>query len=320
VPTSWVGIDVSKGRLDVAILPAPAAWSVDNTEEGIRSLVERVQALGEVLVVLEATGGFEYPAVAALSVAHLPVAVVNPRQVRDFAKAMGKLAKTDRIDAAVLAEFAQRVQPEPRPLPDAQAQALQALVTRRRQVSEMLLMERHRLAQALPRVRPDIQEHIAWLEQRMKRVDKDLGDAVRASPVWCEKVDLLRSVKGVGPVLSTTLVAELPELGTLSRQKIAALVGVAPLNRDSGTYRGKRIVWGGRATVRPVLYMSALVATRCNPVIRAFYQRLLKAGKAKKLALTACMRKLLTILNAVLRDRRPWSESHTKPQSSAQTP
>jgi len=215
-----------------------------------------------------------------------------------------------RIDAFVLAEFAQRVQPEPRLLPDAQAHALRALLTRRGQVLEMLLMERHRLSQALPRVRRDIEESIAGLKQRLERLDEELGESVRQSPLWCEKDDLLRSVKGVGPVLSLTLVAELPELGTLSRQKIAALVGVAPLNRDSGTYRGRRGVWGGRASVRQALHMGTLVATRYNPQIKTFYHRLLQAGKPKKLALTACMRKLLTILNAMLKHKTSWDPSY----------
>ena len=309
--TSWVGIrHRRKGRLDVAVLPARDAWSVENDEDGIRALVDRVQALGEALVVLEATGGLEYPAVAALGMAKIPAAVVNPRQARDFARALGKLAKTDRIDAFVLAEFAQRVQPEPRPLPEAQAQALQALLTRRRQVLEMLLMERYRLPQALPRVRRDIEESITALKKRLDRLDEELAEALRQSPLWREKDDLLRSFKGVGPVLSLTLVAELPELGTLSRQKIAALVGVAPLNRDSGTYRGRRGVWGGRASVRQVLYMGTLVATQHNPRIKDFYQRLLQAGKPKKLALTACMRKLLTILNAMLKHKTPWDPNY----------
>jgi len=304
--THSVGIDVSKRQLDVAVLPTGDAWQAPNTEEGISDLVGRIQALGSTLVVVEATGGLEWPLVGALGAAHVPVVVINPRHARDFAKALGKLAKTDRIDAAMLAFFAERVRPEPRPLPDAQAQVLRALLTRRRQVLEMLLAERHRLAQALPRVQLDIQESIAWLEQRLHRLEQELGDTLRQSPLWREKGDLLRSVKGVGPILSFTLLAELPELGTISRQKIAALVGVAPLNRDSGRYRGKRGIWGGRATVRHALYMGTLVATRFNPVIRAFYHRLLHAGKPKKLALTACMRKLLTILNAILRDRRPW--------------
>lgn len=301
-----VGIDVSKSQLDVAVLPTGNAWQAPNTEEGISDLVSRIQALESTLVVVEATGGLEWPLVAALGTAQVPVVVLNPRHARDFAKALGKLAKTDRIDAAILALFAERVRPEPRPLPDSQAQALKALLMRRRQVLEMLLAERHRLAQALPRVRRDIQESIAWLEQRLHRLEQELGDTLRQSPLWREKDDLLRSVKGVGPILSLTLLAELPELGAISRQKIAALVGVAPLNRDSGSFRGKRGTWGGRATVRHTLYMATLVATQHNPVLRAFYHRLLQAGKPKKLALTACMRKLLTILNAILRDRRPW--------------
>lgn len=304
--THSVGIDVSKRQLDVAVLPTGDAWQAPNTEQGISDLVGRIQALGSTLVVVEATGGLEWPLVGALGTAHVPVVVINPRHARDFAKALGKLAKTDRIDAAMLALFAERARPEPRPIPDSQAQALHALLTRRRQVLEMLLAERYRLAQAMPRVRGDIQESIAWLQQRLHRLEQELGDTLRQSPLWREKDDLLRSVKGVGPILSFTLLAELPELGTISRQKIAALVGVAPLNRDSGAFRGKRGTWGGRATVRHTLYMATLVATQHNPVLRAFYHRLLHAGKPKKLALTACMRKLLTILNAILRDNRPW--------------
>ena len=313
MPTCWVGIDVSKARLDVAVLPSKEAWSVDNTEEGIRALVERVRSLGHVLVVLEATGRLEAPAVAALGLAKVPVVAINPRQARDFGKALGKLAKTDRIDALLLAEFAERVRPELRPLPDAAAQALGALVTRRRQVVDMLLMEQHRLSQAMPRVRRDLEDSIAGLRQRLDRLDQELGDTLRQSPLWREKDDLLRSVKGVGPVVSLTLLAELPELGMLSRQKIAALVGVAPLNHDSGRFRGQRKTWGGRASVRRVLYMGTLVATQFNTTIRDFYQRLLQAGKPKKVALIACMHKLLTILNAMLRHGHPWSPTYAHP-------
>lgn len=259
---------------------------------------------------LEATGGYELAAVAALAAAGLPVVVANPRQVRDFARATGQLAKTDRIDAGVLALFAERVRPEVRPLPNEEAQELDAVLTRRRQLLEMLTAERNRLGQVAGRgrrpVKKSLKAHIAFLERELRVADTDLGAMVRASPAWREKDDLLRSVPGVGPVLSLTLLAELPELGRLSRREVAKLAGVAPLARDSGTLRGHRYVHGGRASVRAVLYMAALVATRRNPVIRAFYERLLAAGKPKKLALVACMRKLLTILNAMARSGVRW--------------
>jgi transposase len=256
---------------------------------------------------MEATGGLELPIVAALGTAGLPVVVVNPRQVRDFAKATGKLAKTDVLDAEVLALFAERVRPTPRPLPDVEAEALSALLARRRQLIAMLTAERNRLSRALLSMRPGIEEHIAWLEERVRALDEELSHSLRQSPLWRERENLLRSVPGVGPVLTITLLAELPELGALNRKQIAALVGVAPLNRDSGVLRGKRSVWGGRAPVRAALYMSALVATRFNPVIRSFYEHLRAAGKAKKLAITPCMRKLITILNAMLKHRTSWN-------------
>ena len=303
----WIGIDVSKDRLDVASEPRGEIWSVPNDEEGHRALVSRLGDLAPHLVVLEATGGWELLAAAALGTARLPVAVVNPRQVRDFARAMGRLAKTDRLDAEVLALFAARVRPEPRPLPDPAAQALGALVARRRQVVEMLTAERNRLGRTLPGLRPRVEAHIQWLREELQSLEGDLAQALRPSPLWREKDDLLRGVPGIGPVVSLTLLADLPELGTLGRKQIAALVGVAPLNRDSGAMRGKRSVWGGRAHVRAALYMATLVATRWNPVVGAFYQRLLSAGKAKKVALVACMHKLLTILNAMLKHGTPWS-------------
>lgn len=308
---SYVGIDVSKDYLDVAVRPTGQQWRMGNTEEGRDQLVERLQGLSPALVVLEATGSLEVPVAAALGTADLPVAVVNPRQVRDFAKATGKLAKTDKLDALVLALFAERVRPVPRPLPNLQSRELSALLARRRQLVAMLTTERNRLGSALPNVRPGIQEHIAWLECKLGELSDGMSQLLQESPLWRETENLLRGVPGVGPVLSTTLLAELPELGTLDRRQIAALVGVAPLNRDSGTLRGKRTVWGGRAKVRAVLYMAALVASRFNPVIRAFYQRLLAAGKPKKVALTACMRKLLTILNAILKHRTPWNPDLT---------
>jgi|TARA_B100001971_G_scaffold186341_1_gene186240 transposase len=302
----YVGIDVSKERLDVAIRPGEEQWSADNEEEGIGGLVSRLQETRPALVVLEATGGLEVALTAALASAQLPVVVVNPRQVRDFARATGQLAKTDRLDASVIARFGEALKPSPRPLPDAQSQALAALLTRRRQVVTMLTSEKNRLHTASRPVRRQIQQHIAWLEKSLTKLDADLGDSLRESPLWRESDNLLRSVPGVGHVLSVTLLAELPELGTLDRRQIASLVGVAPLNRDSGTMRGKRTVWGGRARVRAALYMGTLVATRYNPVIKAFYQRLCAAGKPKKLALTACMRKLLSILNSMLKHGTQW--------------
>jgi transposase len=306
-PACFVGIDVAKATLDIAVRPSGERWSTPNDEAGISALVARLRPLAPALIVLEATGGFETATVAAVAAAGLAVVVANPRQVRDFARATGQLAKTDALDAQILALFAERVRPEPRPLPDAATQTLDALLTRRRQLLEMLTAEKNRLgfAAATP-VRRDITQHIHWLERRLRDVDADLEHAVHASPVWRAKEDLLRSVPGVGPVVSRTLLGELPELGTLTHKQIAALVGVAPRACDSGTLRGKRLVWGGRAPVRAALYMGALVATRCNPAIRAFYARLRTAGKAPKVALVACMRKLLTILNAILRTGTPW--------------
>lgn len=297
---------MAKDWLDVAERPSDAAWRVRNDEPGIAALVERLREREPSVVVLEATGGLEYPLAAALAAAHLPMVVVNPRQVRDFARATGRLAKTDALDAQVLAQFGEAVGPQPRPLPDQAHQELAALVMRRRQLVEMLTAERNRLRTAARPVRRDIQQHIRWLERRLGDLDGDLGQAIRSSPMWQEQDDLLQSTPGVGPVASATLLAQLPELGRLSHKEIAALVGVAPLNRDSGTLRGRRIVWGGRAHVRAVLYMATLVASRHNPVVKAFYDRLVAAGKPKKVALTACMRKLLTILNAMVRSHASW--------------
>jgi transposase len=303
----FVGIDVSKAQLDVAVRPRGETWTVVHDEAGLSGLVARLRTLAPALIVVEATGGWEVALVGALAAALLPVAVVNPRQVRDFARSTGTLAKTDRLDAQSLAHFAEALRPEPRPLPTAQAQELSALLQRRRQLVDMLTAEKNRLPLAARRIRPQLQAHIAWLQRQISQFDDDLRELVRSSPLWRDKEDLLRSAPGVGPVLATTLVAALPELGTLSRQQIAALVGVAPLNRDSGTLRGRRTVWGGRAQVRTVLYMSTLVAVRHNPVLAAFYQRLRAAGKAPKVALTACMRKLLTILNAMLKHHTRWA-------------
>jgi transposase len=307
----FVGIDVAKATLDVALLdgalePSGEVWRVPNDAAGIPDLVTRLVPLAPTLIVLAATGGYEIPITAALASAGLPVVVTNPRQVRDFAKACGRLAKTDVLDARLLARFAAQVRPTPRPLPSAAAQLLDALVTRRRQLIEMLTAETNRLGVARGPVQRDIRQHIRWLERRLHDVDAELEAAIQASPIWRAKDDLLQSVPGVGRVVSRTLLAELPELGQLSRREIAALVGVAPLNRDSGQRRGSRLVWGGRAPVRAVLYMSALVASRANPVIRSFYERLRAAGKPPKVALTACMRKLLTILNAMVRHQTAW--------------
>ena len=308
-----MGIDVSKAVLDVAVAPAGESWSVPNSVEGMQQLVERLRELSPTLVVLEATGGLERRAVAGLAAAAVPVAAVNPRQVRDFAKAMGRLAKTDAIDAAVLALFAERIRPQPRPVRAAEAQELEALVVRRRQVVDMITAEKNRLSAAPPskRVRTAIGKTIKWLQAQLEEIDSDLDKTVRGSPAWREKEDLLRSVPGVGKVLSRTLLSLAPELGTLGRKQIAALVGVAPLNRDSGTQRGRRCIWGGRAHVRAVLYMSALVAARCNPSIRAFHQRLVAAGKLPKVAIVACMHKLLSILNAMIRSKSPWAPEVT---------
>ncbi|MGH8277569.1 MAG: IS110 family transposase [Steroidobacteraceae bacterium] len=298
-------MDVSKAQCDVAVRPE-GRFAAPNDEAGFAQVIERLRAVPPALVVLEATGGLEIPLTGALAAAGVPVVVVNPRHVRDFAKAAGKLAKTDALDAQTLAHFAEVMRPEPRPLPDEQTQRLAAILTRRRQLVEMLTAEKNRLASARKPVRKSLRAHITWLERELAHTDRDLARAIRESPVWREKEALLRSTPGVGPVVTTTLLANLPELGTLTGKQIAALVGVAPLNRDSGTLRGRRTVWGGRAQVRAVLYMGALVAARFNPVIRAFYQRLCAAGKAKKVALTACMRKLLLILNAMLKHRTPW--------------
>ena len=304
----FVGIDVSKAQLDVAVRPTGKRWTLPYDQTGIEGLIPQIVDLEPALVLLEATGGLELPLVAALAAAALPVVVVNPRQVRDFAKATGTLAKTDTLDAGVLAHFADAVRPEVRPLKDAETQVLNSLTARRHQVMTMLVSEKNRLGTAIGAVSPRIEAHIAWLEQELSDLDKGLRQTLRRSPVWREKDDLLRTVPGVGEQISLTLLANLPELGTLNRRQIAALVGVAPYNRDSGTLRGKRAVWGGRTRVRAVLYMGALVASRHNPDIRDFYQRLLAAGKPKKVALVASMRKLLVILNGMLKHGSPWCD------------
>lgn len=309
---NWIGIDVSKAELEGVVRPSGTRWQVRHDAAGIDALVERCVALAPERIVLEATGGFELDVAAALAAKQLPVVVVNPRQVRDFARATGQLAKTDRLDAAVLAHFGEAINPDVRPLPDATARALSMLVGRRRQLQDMLLAEQQRLLSAAVQdapqpLRDELSEHIAWLRRRLQQVDDELNQQMRSRPVWRERENLLRRIGGIGPIVSATLLSQLPELGQLDRKAVAKLVGVAPLNRDSGTLKGVRHSWGGRAAVRAVLYMAALVATRHNPQIRTFYQRLLAAGKPRKLALVACMRKLLLICNAVLRNHSLWS-------------
>lgn len=304
-----VGIDISKDRLDVACLPASVQplTRFDNDAKGHAALVEHLKGLWPRLIVLESTGGYQRTVVAALAAAGLPVVVVNPRQVRDFARALGILAKTDTIDAMVLARFVEQVNPQIRPLPDAEASALIDLLARRRQLVELRTAESNRLAQATSaRIRSSIRAVLSTIEKQIAAIDDDLDDHIKRSPAWKEKEDLLTSVPGIGKLTARTLVACLPELGTASRQAIAALVGLAPINRDSGLMRGKRTTWGGRKVVRSALYMAALVAARHNPVLKAYYLKLVAAGKAKKLALIACARKLLVIINAMLRTRSPW--------------
>ena len=308
----FVGIDVSKAKFDLAVRPSGAVWEASNDTTGIGRVVASLRQRGPALIVLEATGGYERALVCALVEEKLPVMVINPRQVRDFAKATGQLAKTDTIDARVLAHFAEVVRPPLRPILDAATREMAALLARRRQVIEMSTAEENRLGTALPPVQKRIRAHLRWLITELTPMDEDIETSIRQSPVWREHEDLLQSVPGIGPVVSRTLLADLPELGTINRQEIAALVGVAPLNRDSGTLRGRRRVWGGRAAVRATLYMAALVATKWNPVIKAFYQRLRTAGKAPKVALVACMRKLLTILNAMVKHKQTWNPLHAE--------
>ena len=304
-----VGIDVSKATFVVAVTPTGERWATDTVPAAIDTLIARLQGMTPAVIVVEATGGYERALVAACAAAGLPVAVVNPRQVRAFAQALGHTAKTDAIDADVLAAFGARVQPVPRPLPDAATQALAALMTRRRQLIEMIGMERRRLDQAPPtgRITRELRHHIRWLERRVSDVDDEIGTAIQASPVWRVQEDGLRSVPGVGPITARTLLAELPELGTLDRRAIAALVGVAPMNCDSGQHRGHRHIWGGRASVRATLYMAAVSAARHNAQVAPFYRRLRAAGKPAKVALVATMRKLLTIMNALLKHQSRWN-------------
>ena len=303
----FVGIDVSKDTLQVAVVPSGEQWTSAHTSTALDALVVKLQTLNPTTVVIEATGGYERAVVAACGAAGVPIAVVNPRQVRAFAVALGHAAKTDAIDAVVLARFGERVQPAVRPIADADTHALAALVARRRQLLDMLTAERQRLAQATTTaVRRSLRQHVAWLERRVSDVDDDLGHAIERSPLWRVHEDLLRSVPGIGPVVARTLLAELPELGQLDRRAIAALVGVAPFNRESGRWRGRRMIAGGRASVRAVLYMGALTATRHNLPLRTYYQRLRLAGKPAKVALVAVMRKLLTTINAMIKHQVSW--------------
>ena len=307
-----VGIDVSKAWLDWAVHDRADVGEVTNDEAGCRTLLRRLAVLKPKLIVVEATGGLETLIVSSLAAAGWPVAVVNPRHVRDFAKATGRLAKTDTLDAKVLAHFGEAIKPPVRALKDEDTRALTALMVRRRQLVDMLTAEKNRLGSAHATLRKDIQVHIRWLEKRLGGVNQYLSGALKASPVWCEKAEILTSAKGVGPVLTVTILAGLPELGTLNRHEIAALVGTCPFNRDSGTMRGKRTIFGGRAEVRSVLHMATLTATRCNPVIKVFYDRLISAGKKHKVALTACMRKFITILNAMLKQHKKFGEHLVK--------
>ncbi len=302
-----VGMDIARDVLDIAVSNLSEVRQFNNDRKGITGAVRYIAGFKPARIILESTGTYGMPLAASLQSKCLPVIIVNPRQVRDFARATGVLAKTDRIDARILALFGLRIKPEVRPLPNKQAREMKSLLTRRRQLIEMLSSERNRLLQADEGVRPGIEIHINWLEEAISAITETLDSQIRSSPAWLEKDNLLKSVPGIGKVVATTLLIELPELGQLNRRKIAALVGVAPLNRDSGTMRGKRMVWGGRAKPRAALYMAALVATKYNPIIATFYRRLLDAGKVKKAALVACMRKLLTIINAMMRTMTLWN-------------
>jgi transposase len=302
----FIGIDVSKDTWEVAVRPTGERMTFANQEDGLFLMVDFVQQFSPRLIVLEATGGMEKSGVYALAEKGLPVVVMNPRQIRDFARCRGILAKTDKIDADVIAQFAESNKPEVRRLKPEEEQKLQALLSRRSQILQMITAEKNRLHSAPPWTQKDIQAHIEWLKKHLEKWNKDLDQLVRNNPIWREKDKILRSAKGVGPVLSCSLLGLLPELGALSGRKIGALVGVAPLNRDSGKFRGRRMIWGGRSMIRSVLLMATRVAIRFNPVIRAFFERLTKAGKHRKVAETACMRKLLLILNAMIKNRTCW--------------
>lgn len=315
-----IGIDVSRDWLDIAVAPEGPQWRMAREPEALEKLARQLLPHAPERVVLEATGGLEAPVAAVLAAHQLPVIVINPRQVRDFARATGRLAKTDRLDAAVLAAFAVQVAPPLRALKDADTEALHALVERRRQLVEMLVAEKNRLAGANPHVRRGLRDHIRWLQRRIGGCDDEIRRWLEASPLWRERDELMRSVPGVGPVTVMTLCSHLPELGSLNRRQIAALAGLAPLNRDSGHCRGRRSVWGGRARVRQALYMAVVAGLRCNPMLKARYQHLRAAGKSPKCALTALMRKLLTILNAMVREHTPWDENRASPHTMGGQP
>ena len=306
---NFIGIDISKAELDVAIWGTGSYWQITNDVKGRQDLIQRLKDLEARLIVVEASGGLEQPVVRELDQENLPVAVVNPTRVRNFARSAGQLAKTDKLDAKIIAQFAQAMRPKVRPMRTTQQEHLDALVTRRRQVVDTITAEKNRKGTAHPALQEQIQRHIDWLEEELKELEDEIDQLIQQSDEWREKAAILSSVPGVGPVTVSTLVAKLPELGARNRQQIAALVGVAPVNKDSGKKRGKRRVFGGRASVRRVLYMATLAATKFNPVIRSFYERLLAAGKEKKVALTACMRKLLVILNSMVRHKKPWCTS-----------
>lgn len=302
----FVGIDVAKRHLDVHVLPKDLSTRYTNSGAGIGALVRMLRKQQPELVVLEATGKLELPAAAALFAAGIPVAIVNPRQVRDFARASGKLAKTDALDARVIATYGSALHPDARPIPDASSLKLQGLLARRRQLVDIVVAEKNRLDRAHPAARKDVREHIEWLQQRLKRADRELHQLIQRSPEWSERDARYQSVPGVGPIVSHTLLIDLPELGAVSKKAIAKLVGVAPLNRDSGEARGARSIWGGRSHVRAALYMASLAAIRANPVIRTYYQKLRSEGKPPKVAQVACMRKLLVILNAIAEKNTHW--------------
>lgn len=309
----FVGIDVSKDTLDVCAYPTQDTFRVPNSPDGLGELIKRLKPIEPRLIVFEATGGYETLAVSSLAVAGLPVVVINPRQIRDFAKSIGRLAKTDVIDAGVIARFASAVRPELRPLKDSPSQELTGLVTRRRQIVDMIVAETNRLNAATRRNRRDIQAHIRWLQKRQDQIDDEIKRNIKNSPLWRTTDQILQSASGVGPSTSAMLISCVPELGQLNRKKIACLIGVAPLNRDSGRFKGRRMIWGGRAQVRAVLYMSTLSAIRFNPIIRQFYQRLRGSGKCFKVAMVACMRKLLIILNAMVRNQTKWRNCENIP-------
>ena len=305
----FVGVDVSKDSLDVAIGAQKEIITFANDQKGVDALLKKLRLIDVQLIVFESTGGYELLATSCLAEAGLAVVIVNPRQVRSFAKATGILAKTDAIDARVIARFAEAVKPEVRRLKDHQTLELTAFVTRRRQIIEMIVAERNRLKLANKRNKKDIKDHIRWLQKRLDKIESDIGKMIQSSAIWRYKDDILQSVPGIGPITSATLICDLPELGVLSPKKIAMLAGLAPLNCDSGKYKGRRRIWGGRGSVRSILYMATLAAIRCNPAIKGFYQRLLAAGKCHKVAATACMRKLLIIVNAMLRDQTLWQQN-----------